>query len=287
MTEYQRLHLLRDRLAGRPTDDTVHPGTPEWLLPCLKEWMTAHVGQREAREVTLEFRLAPHTVRGRYDYLSPLLSLRDLDLLTAIDAAIQLDRRWNAPPGTPANESLIESCVELGRILLRGGSYLRFDPENRCLMRRVDETAQLAYDQACENASDAASKHLRKAWHSAYRTNPDPDGAYAEAVLAVEAVLNPLVHPTAEKPTLSKSYKALQQQAASGKWTLNFGDPERPAKESIDKLIGMCQLLMEHHDSRHAGGMLARQQTQDEAEAAVHLAVLLVQWLSTGVLKRG
>jgi hypothetical protein len=38
--------------------------------------------------------------------------------------------------------------------------------------------------------------------------------------------------------------------------------------------------------SRHAGSANSRQQSQAEAEAAVHMAAALVQWLSTGTLRR-
>lgn len=285
VTENQRIHLLRDRLAGRPADTTLHEGTPEWLLPGLRDWLEAYAYEAEnAMAVALELRLAPvKGPRGSRDYEAALIQLDGLNLLTAIDAALQLDTRWC---DFRFRYGVEEHAKNLEEILWRGGSYLRFDFEGNCLMRRVDETAQVAYDTARENAPDDASDHLKKAWHSAYQVNPDPDDAYGEAILAVEAVLTPLVHPNATKATFSHSYNALRDQAAAGQWTLNFGDPQRPTAESIDKLIGMCKLLLEHHDYRHAGGQQARQQTQAEAEAAVHLAVLLVQWISTGVLKK-
>ena len=38
--------------------------------------------------------------------------------------------------------------------------------------------------------------------------------------------------------------------------------------------------------SRHGGNPNSRQQTQAEAEAAVHMAAALTQWLTAGVLHR-
>jgi hypothetical protein len=51
-------------------------------------------------------------------------------------------------------------------------------------------------------------------------------------------------------------------------------------------MVEMLTALWEGQRSRHAGTASARRQTQAEAEAAVHLAAVLVQWLTSGLLRR-
>ena len=70
----------------------------------------------------------------------------------------------------------------------------------------------------------------------------------------------------------------------TGRWELAIGDrtgqPAGPAR-----LVEMLALLWEGQ-SRHAGSPNSRRQNQAEAEAAVHLAATIVQWLTAGVLRR-
>jgi len=48
----------------------------------------------------------------------------------------------------------------------------------------------------------------------------------------------------------------------------------------------MIALLWEGHRDRHAGGPTTALITQPAAEAAVHLAAVLVQWFSSGAVRR-
>lgn len=126
---------------------------------------------------------------------------------------------------------------------------------------------------------------LTSSWVHAYGLNPDPDKAYGEAVRAIEAVLNPLVVPNDPGPTLGKTLGILRQQTAAGKWQLALGSPGNP-EANVERFNGMVDLLWKNHDARHAGGPHARAQEQHEAEAVLHLAILIVQWINTNVLKK-
>jgi hypothetical protein len=46
------------------------------------------------------------------------------------------------------------------------------------------------------------------------------------------------------------------------------------------------ETLWQAQRSRHGGGSSSRRQRPEEAEAALHLAVLLVHWLTASVLRR-
>jgi hypothetical protein len=58
------------------------------------------------------------------------------------------------------------------------------------------------------------------------------------------------------------------------------------APRDVDPLVNMLELLWQAQVSRHGGAPKSRHQDQAEAAAAVHLAAVLVQWLSTGVLRK-
>jgi hypothetical protein len=53
----------------------------------------------------------------------------------------------------------------------------------------------------------------------------------------------------------------------------------------VAPLAGMIRLLWEGQQ-RHAGGPNSREQLQEESEMAVHLAATLVQWFTSGAIRR-
>ncbi|WP_328851226.1 hypothetical protein OG994_25660 [Micromonospora globbae] len=135
---------------------------------------------------------------------------------------------------------------------------------------------------AARGAGAEAGEHLAAAWSAAYGRQPDPDKAYDEAVLAVGALACPLVCATNPRRTLGTVIRDLRNQ--SGQWELTLGDKDGlPA--GPDRLIEMLALLWDGQ-SRHAGSPNSRRQTASEAEAALHLAATLVQWLSGGILRK-
>ena len=226
---------------------------------------------------------------------------------------IQLSLRWAQPPTDPRRPSeqdlldLLDALLDriprstyrfmtgyggdpvshLDFMLTSAGSAWRVNSRQDGLERRVDGTVNAAA-QATITSSQAASQHLAAAWTAAYGRRPDPDKSYAEAVKAVEALACPLV---LKKKTeqgnaiLSDVIGHLRSPDGGAKWELLLTDAaDNPAP--VAPLVEMMGLLMRGHRSRHAGGPNTRAQTQAEAEAAVHLAATLVQWFSTGVLRK-
>jgi hypothetical protein len=205
-----------------------------------------------------------------------------MDLLIAVDAVLQLHPGWDRSP-SPAGGGFHDRLANLIEILTDAGSLYRVDPHGRCLVRRVDATVQTAVDGAVSTATATAADHLRTAWVAAYGFNPDPDKAYDQAVLAIEEVICPLVSPQNSRPTLGTVIADLKNQAA--RWELTIGDTSTGQPATIDGVIKVLELLWKGQ-SRHGGSANSRQQTQAEAEAAVHMAATLTQWLTTGVLRR-
>ncbi|MFC7246063.1 hypothetical protein ACFQO7_26600 [Catellatospora aurea] len=257
---------LSRRIAGQGPDATYHDGIPSYLRDALEHWVDdcypADGYQIRRLEGTLKLRL-------RVDSIGSLSGVSDTFLLDVIDALLA----WEVEPGKWRFDQLNE-------LLTAGGAGWRIRSDGTGLERRLDETVTQAAATAVTTAADDAAEHLRGAWNGAYGLHPDPDRAYDEAVLAVEAVACPLVCPANPRGTLGRVIADLGNQR--DQWALSIantsGQPSAPGA-----LIEMLKVLW-HGQSRHAGSPNSRRQTQAEAEAAVHLAATLVQWLNSGVL---
>jgi hypothetical protein len=66
-----------------------------------------------------------------------------------------------------------------------------------------------------------AHAHLAAAWSKLTGRNPDPSGAYREAVRAVEAVAKPIILPDNDQATLGQMVAALRDKPE--KWTTTIG----------------------------------------------------------------
>ncbi|MEU4691594.1 hypothetical protein [Actinoplanes sp. NPDC023714] len=214
------------------------------------------------------------------------------DLLLIADAALQLHYAWDldfdADPTADLDwEAFDERLDRLESLLANGGSAYTVSRDSRCLVLRVDETVEAAARLAIHVASDAAADHLRQAWAATYGISPDPDKAMHEAIRAVEDVACPLVqnrHAGNNLATLGTVLGELRGNAAH-LWELVLPDKEGQPR-TVENLVGMMETLWHAQVSRHGGGAKSRRQSQAEAEAAVQLAVLIVHWLKTGVLRR-
>jgi hypothetical protein len=203
--------------------------------------------------------------------------------LDALDAAVRWSRwgrsilaggrRRGDPFGDPNN---------LEQILAAANSAWRVNTDWRGLERRVNPTVTQAVTTTIHNADAEAAGHLAAAWDAAYGRHPDPDRAYAEAVKAVEAVACPTVLPASTTATLGTVRDHLRD--ATAKWKLVLPGKEGTPGE-VTPVVAMMTALWEGQRSRHAGTPTSRRQDQAEAEAAIHLAATLVQWLSSGGLR--
>jgi hypothetical protein len=287
MTDVRIFQPLPDRLADLPVDETLHDGVPIWLDLPLRDWLQSvfrdegpRGSEHLASRVLMRLRWAKDNERQTYVVRVGLC--QGTDLLHAADAVLQLHPAWE--PGPPIPASVFRAkLVNLEGILTDAGSMYRIDVKGRRLVRRVDATVQAAVDAVITTATSLAGAYLRTAWVAAYGLHPDPDKAYDHAILAIEELTCPLVCPRNDRATLGIVVRELRDHA--GQWELSMGDTRTGRPATIDNVIGMLDLLW-RGQSRHAGSTNSRQQTQAEAEAAVHMAAALTQWLSTGVLYR-
>ncbi|GAA4259820.1 hypothetical protein [Dactylosporangium darangshiense] len=284
MTDEALFQPLADRIGGRPVDTTTYDEVPGWLIEPLRGWIHEAMAGDEvlARRIVMRLRWS-HDPFGK-GYIFWLTWCNGDQILTVIDAILQLNTSLWAMVELLRHRPDInrtEPVQQLTELLADGSSRYTVDVDRHCLTVLLDPTIAAAADQAVA-ADPTAGDHLRLAFAAAYGLNPDPDKAYDEAVLAVEAVACPLVCPNDSRRTLGTVIRDLRNQASQ--WALAITDSSGLPASPV-RLVEILALLWEGQ-SRHAGSPNSRRQSQAEAEAAVHLAAVLVKWLIDGVLYR-
>ncbi|WP_410645308.1 hypothetical protein [Amycolatopsis sp. lyj-346] len=197
--------------------------------------------------------------------------------LAVVDAMLQLNEEHG--------DGVIETAdVErLDRILRIGRSAYKVADDYTHLTWRVDPTVEDAFQHTLAAAGEGTAELLRKAWYHAYRPEPDATSAYREAVRAVEEAFVPAISPKNGRASLGTVVRDLRSQP--DRWELALVDgADAPA--SIEPFVGLLDQLWRGQRSRHGGGVTSRNQRQEEAEAAVHLAAMAVQWLTSGARQR-
>jgi hypothetical protein len=282
MTDPADLRLI-DPHTGFPVDETLFEGVPKHLEIPFRNWAAAYLAQIPGLADRLALRLRRPPLR------SNLLGFPPADLLTLISFALQMttdrleldaDQREHA---TWDDSAATAQVARLQDILTDGGSAFTVswdDPVQ--LIRRLDSGVATGIGQTLATADTTATTFLRQALRHAYGLQPDPGGAYADAVRAVEHLTGPLILPNNTEPSLGQATSHLEQ--APGKW--QFALTGKDGDDSPEPVTKLMRRLVGGQVSRHAGGTRNRAQTQAEAEAAVQVAVLLVQLLSTGALTR-
>ncbi len=171
---------------------------------------------------------------------------------------------------------------DLEKILLDCGSEWKVGTRDGHggLEKRVPEGVQQAADTAMKTPGHAGDL-LSSAWHSAFGAHPDPVAAYTNAVLAVEAAAIPVVIASDQSASLGKVFAVMRDQK---NWALDIKKQHKDYPTTA-VLLSMIQMLWAGQ-GRHAGQPDWAPNTQPEAEAAVMLAVPLVQWFSSGAIQR-
>ncbi|MEV0446328.1 hypothetical protein [Streptomyces sp. NPDC050600] len=252
---------------GVRTAPGLEEGVPPHLASALEYWVQGIFGYRSTggmredliHNAALSVRISAGNGSG-VDMMARLVSqcMRDEDLFLDL-----VDYLLSTSQGR-ASATLLEHSLAIG-----GSAWMAV--RDAGLQRRVDETAQKSYAEA-SSASDQASEELQQAWGRAFSRDADASDAWDHAIKAVEAILIPIVVPKQDKAQLGHVLGALKSQG--GRW--RFVLPGAKLDHSVEPLIAMLDALWPNPD-RHAGGS-QRPPTLEEAQAAVHLAVSIVQW---------
>lgn len=111
---------------------------------------------------------------------------------------------------------------------------------------------------------------MTTAWNRLEGRNPDPSGAYREAIRAIECVAKPVITPNDSLATLGKMIGAMRSNPK--KWTFVLGTDAGPVAD-------MAALVWKSQLDRHGTDdeSVPLNVSQEEADAAVHVSIALVR----------
>jgi len=256
-------------------------GVPAYMVEPLRGWIGRAI-QRDPGGWARDFDSA---VRNKLELLGTAaqhggnyildVALRRPDPLEFVDFLVyhfaDEDNEYYDPFLVEHLENLLEYNGSAWRIGIRG--------DGPGLERRVPEGVALAADEVM-SSTNTAGELLAEAWRAAFGRVPDEEEAFEKAIKAVEEAGASVVSPKNAKATLGTMARDIETQ---GNWALELiENPNHPTNDVVAKMV---RSLWEGQESRH-GGNGYRKPTQGEAEAAVLLAVPLVQWFSSGAVKR-
>ncbi|WP_206784210.1 hypothetical protein [Amycolatopsis sp. MtRt-6] len=304
---------LGERDAGKLPEAELYEDVPPHLKNDLVRWVASVLSNEQelARRVLNRFRVSwiPNSQASSYasyprshqdavirivsGNLAGIESPRPLDPLSVVDAVISLHPGWEDLDsdgyGRTWQDQWLEHLLALIDLLLDTGSAWHVDAELRGLYRRVDPTATEAWRQARELAtsvgSTAAAANLETAWREVYGRRPNPSASYGAAVKAVEAVAVPLLNPGTGS-TVHAAARKFRKELDQWRFTLLEKSDMDPGTGSADVVSAMLDRLLTGETGRHTSADHNRDSTQAESEAAVHLAVILVQWFTSGAVHR-
>lgn len=272
------------RRAHSDVHHTLVDGVPQYMHSPLRDWFVDEYMQlgNSYRRVPNIQRMQRHDLAFRdIPYVESLREMGPGTLFDAMDDESKLDIiDWTIYDNIQSRRN--DGNRSLAVILDAGSSMWKVGIRDGVagLERRVPEGVQIAAEAVMATSGHAGTL-LSEAWHAAFGVGPNPETAHRKAVLAVEAAAIPVVISTDKNATLGKVFTAMRDQA---NWRL--GIAKQHADYPIDKvLLGMVQMLWAGQ-GRHAGQPDWTPNTQTEAEAAVMLAVPLVQWFSSGAIAR-
>jgi len=265
---------------------TLVDGTPDWMLNSLQDRFddefrkaSDYPGGYRAprvermRRFELEARMRPLAQVGEAKNSSAVWNLlTEAERLRAFDWIIR-DNVANAESGNEKLERVLREGGSRWKVGVRGGAP--------GLEERVPQGVQDAAEGAMASPGDAG-RLLSEAWHATYGLNPQPDVGYRKSIEAVEASVLPKVMPKDSTATLGK---AIGQMRTQGDWKLPFVK-EHDRNPSQGVVLGMLQALWSGHSDRHPGTVSYVKSTQAAAEAAVSIAVTIVNLFNSGNVAR-
>lgn len=272
------------------TYDALHDGVPPWMAESFWAWMhrqfvsprrTNTYGQTIEGEkfypILLQEVERVCRVRVGYTATNPWEGMQSLrHALTKAGAEIRVADFLLARGRATASDTLDQLLHESGsawKVGERAGKP--------GLVRRVPLGVQTNADAVMASAGAAGIK-LAQAWERAFGVSPDPTGAYALAVRAVEDAAIPVVVPRQAGASLGH---VIGQLAQDKDWSLPLSrEDDNATTASI--VLAQCRALWKGHHDRHGGSGGPGTVGQEEAETAVSLAVPLVQWFASGMVKR-
>ncbi|MFJ1993452.1 hypothetical protein [Streptomyces asiaticus] len=268
-------------------------GVPSWLVPGLQDWLKEFMGdiQSQQRELAVAVQVPVETWDPRKSGTHVAETLTGWFLLDGID--YWLTKLNDIPQRDVITEDeyhhlvwLEEKTEKLDELLKAGRSAYHVNGRTLRLEQRVDSTVRQAVEYAADLSANDAKKHLAHAWNYAYSLNPNPSQAYAECMRAAECAAIPVVVPNNQLGTLNHVRGELRRDIDSDtpKWMTSI--TVGAGSQGMKTVVSMLDLLIQGQTDRHGGVGPTIPIRQEAAEAAVHLTATLVQWFSSGAIRK-
>ncbi|MDO9496334.1 MAG: hypothetical protein Q7J48_11585, partial [Nocardioides sp.] len=204
------------------TYDALHDGVPEWMAESCWGWMRRQfVGRTSSNSEVIKVQLVRDVERVcRLELGNDVTSYTGSNDVTwrnirfrinKVDAAFRVADYLLTLRNVTAPDTL-------DKVLHESGSAWKVGERagKAALVRRVPQGVQDNADSVMATSGDAGLK-LSQAWERAFGVNPDPTGAYALAVRAVEDAAIPVIVPKQSGATLGH---VIGQLAKDGDWSL-------------------------------------------------------------------
>ena len=256
---------------------------PAHLTHQLMTWMKTFVNDNNATN-TIHVREVANHMRFSYGEI-PLYSKRTHDYSMASYIADRCEE--NAETLLQVIEFLLprvhDSFAErLEKDLRLGNSAYAVSSDLKRVEMRVTPAVKAQVEDVISAAGGSAGDHLTNAWNEAYGRQPDPVKSYSETIKAVEAALATRVTPQNPKQTLGTMIADVRNAPQNFEFAMRDGQNS----SGVQTVLAMMCQLWEGQTSRHGGTAPTRPETVEEAKAAVHLGVALVQWGVSGAFGR-
>jgi hypothetical protein len=283
---------LSVRLAG---DEDLREGVPVALRQPLRDWIQSEALRQPSMVARIQVRLGllPGDEDGDEpdppDWLAYCTSTKAL--LDIADAVLSFEPKF--PNFVVGTRNLFREAEvrrrkdSLQELLDDARSVYTVKADGSGLERRVGVVETTAYLGAARTAAakpeaGSAAGHLRAAWNAAHALKPNPVTAYGEAIKAVESAAHAMVGPNNDRATLGTMIGHLRGNPEAFRIVL----AGRSGAGGVGTVTAMMALLWDGQTSRHGGKNPTRPETPEEAQAAVYLAVTLVEWFASGAVRR-
>lgn len=262
--------------------DEPSEGFPVWLRGPVLEWVRGSFGQgiNESIEalnaLQLDFRLEQPLGGPALTRLADLVGRMGGEDDFALDV---IDWMLHHPLYFRESWEVVEWADQLKEMFRQGGSAWETTPHGgayQLTRRAVGPVAEVLEHTATE--ATRAHNHLASAWSKLTGRNPDPTGAYREAVRAVEAVAKPIILPNNDKATLGQMIPAMRGKPE--KWTTAIG--------TVDDVRAQMEAVWTSQLDRHGTDdeTVPLNVSPEEADAAFSTCLNLVRQFAGGHFTR-
>jgi hypothetical protein len=274
---------LSKRGKADATLDSPTEGLPPYLLGPVAQWMASvcrnrRGGMRDEALTRLQLRFKLEPPLSREPRLGDLISRMEVDEDFGLDVLDYM--LHHVGDFTDEYDRPIATAAGLAGVLNLGGSAWEVVPTDDGAAYQLARRAVGPVREAIADlpASSRGHQHLVAAWNRLSGRNPDPSGAYREAVRAVEAAAKPVILPDNDRATLGQMIAAMRDKPE--KWQTTMG--------TVNHVCETMETVWTSQLDRHGTDdeSVPLNVSQPEADAAFHWCLTLARLFVGGHVRR-